>query len=210
MRKRVLVLLGILLSLSAAACGGNSNVTKDVDNPVESESTELSLAADAEAAEDLDGAEMSSEETESAEPEEVIYNIGETAVLKDWEISVTDMQIVDSISSDYVVFSPNEEGNKFAQAFVTVNNKGKQSDSFLPSFGYGDDVYAKLVYGDGYEFTATQLLGYDGDLHDSTINPLSSQSGEIAFEIPEAVVNATDEILIRFYSGDDMAIFKVR
>ena len=130
-------------------------------------------------------------ETESVE-EEVICNIGEVAQLKDWEITVTDIQIVDSISVDYGSFNPNEEGNKFVQIFATVENKGKQAGKFLPSFGYGDDVSAKLLYGDGYEFIATQLLGYSNDLHDSSVNPLSSQSGEIAFEIPETVASATE------------------
>ena len=69
--------------------------------------------------------------------------------------------------------------NQYAQIAATVSNKGKQTDKFLPSFGFGDDVSVKLLFGDGYEFSATQLLGYDKDLHDASINPLSSQEGEI-------------------------------
>ena len=104
----------------------------------------------------------------------------------------------------------NEEGNKFIQVFVTVNNDGKQADRFLPSYSIGDDVNAKILYSDGYEFTATNLLGYSNDLHDSTINPLSSQTGEIAFEIPSTVAESTDELLIQFSSGNDTLKFKVR
>ena len=78
------------------------------------------------------------------------------------------------------------------------------------NIGYGDDVSAKLLYGDGYEFSATNLMGYSNEMHDASINPLSSQSGEIAFEIPESVVNSTDEILIQFSSGNDKIQFKVR
>lgn len=213
MRKKSLIVLGLLLSFSIAACGGNSSATNNENDSVAVESTEKTSANDVDTSEtigDSDKSESESVETESAEAEEVIYNLGEAAQLKDWEITVTNTQIVDSISADYGSFTPNEEGNKFVQVFVTVENKGKQAGKFLPSFGYGDDVSAKLLYGDGYEFTATQLLGYSNDLHDSTVNPLSSQSGEVAFEIPETVASATDELIISFSSGNDIVNYKLR
>lgn len=213
MRKKSLIVLGLLLSFSIAACGGNSSATNNENDSVALESTEKTPDNDVDTSEiidDSDKTDSESVETESAEAEEVIYNLGEAAQLKDWEITVTNTQIVDSISADYGSFTPNEEGNKFVQVFVTVENKGKQAGKFLPSFGYGDDVSAKLLYGDGYEFTATQLLGYSNDLHDSTVNPLSSQSGEIAFEIPETVASATDELIISFSSGNDVVSYKLR
>ena len=213
MKKKTLVVLGLLLSFSIAACGGNSNAANIENNSVELESTEQAPTDEMKTSEIMgnsDEIEQESDETESAEAEEVIYNIGETAQLKDWEITITDIQIVDSISADYGAFNPNEEGNKFVQVFATVENKGKQADRFLPSFGYGDDVSSKILYGDGYEFTATQLLGYGNDLHDSTVNPLSSQSGEIAFEIPETVASDTEELLISFSSGNDAVSIKLR
>lgn len=138
------------------------------------------------------------------------YNIGDSVALKDWEITVTDFKIVDSISANYGTFSPDEEGNKYAQVFVSVTNNGKQADNFLPSYGYGDDVNAKLLYGNGYEFSATNLLGYSNEMHDSTINPLSSKSGEIAFNISGVVANSEDELLLQFNSGSDTIQFKVR
>ena len=93
---------------------------------------------------------------------------------------------------------------------MTVTNNGKETDRFLPSFGYGDDVYVKMLYGDGYEFSAVNLLGYSKDMHDSTINPLTSADGEIAFEVPQSVAEATDELLVSFFSGNDSVVFQVR
>ena len=180
----------MLISLSVAACSGNSNVARDENRSVELGSTEESSVNDMKISETMDEWKETEEvPDETVDEEEIIYSIGETAQLKDWEITVTNAKTVDSISGEYMVFNPNDEGNTFAQIFVTVDNKGKQAGKFLPSFGYGDDVSVKLLYGDGYEFISTQLLGYNNDLHDSSINPLSSQSGEIAFEIPDAVAN---------------------
>ena len=208
MKKKLLVVFGVLLAFSIAACGGNSDAANKENASVEAENTEEAPADDAETSEITDDSVET--ETESAEAEEVVYNIGEVAQLKDWEITITDIQIVDSIAADYGSFNPNEEGNKYVQVFATVENKGKQAGSFLPSFGFGDDVSAKLLFGDGYEFVASQLLGYSNDLHDSTVNPLSSQTGEIAFEIPETVASSTDELIISFISGNDVVNFKLR
>ena len=141
---------------------------------------------------------------------EVTYNIGDAAVLKDWKITISNMQIQDSIDSDYGTFKPNDEGNKYLLISATAENTGKQAGKFMPSVGFGDDVGTKLLFGDGYEFTATNLLGYSNDMHDSTVNPLSSQSGEIAFEVPASVSDSSDPIFIQFSSGNDFVKIRVR
>lgn len=140
---------------------------------------------------------------------EHLYNIGETAILKDWKINVTDVQIIDSVNLDYIHYSPNE-GNKYLQITLTVTNLGTQADTFLPSFQYGSSVKSKVYYKKDYEFSASNLLGYKYDIHDSHINPLSSNTGEIVFEISEAVVNSTDGLTLEFISGKDTVQFKLR
>lgn len=224
-RKIVTLLLMCALSVNFSACGNNNtdssaksetseNQNEDATNA--DESSEPENPESEESQEDADNAKPEGEDAapeEEPKPEEspeTIYNIGDSALLKDWNINVTDAQTVDSISSGYIVFSPKEEGNKFLQVYVTVENKGKQADNFLPSFGLRDDVSAKVLYSDGYEFSATNLLGYDNELHDSSINPLSSQTGEIAFEIPSTVADSADELLIEFSSGNDKIKFKIR
>ena len=47
-------------------------------------------------------------------------------------------------------------------------------------------------------------------MHDSTVNPLSSKTGEIVFEVPEAVHGSEDELQIHFISGGDIVKFKIR
>ena len=201
MKKKLLaILLAGALSASFIACG---NGNKDTDTKPETSESSTESTTD-------EDSELTENESQPEESPETIYETGNSASLKDWTINVTDAQIVDSIAADYGSFEPKEEGNKFIQVFVTVNNDGKQADRFLPSYSIGDDVNAKILYSDGYEFTATNLLGYSNDLHDSTINTLSSQTGEIAFEIPSTVAESTDELLIQFSSGNDTLKFKVR
>lgn len=137
-------------------------------------------------------------------------NLGESATLGDWEITVTNMELLDSIPNSYGSFNP-DSGNKFLVVSVTVTNNGKTADSFLPSFSFGEDVNAKVLYSDGYEFSATRLLAYDKDLHDKTLNPLSSVDGEIAFQVPEIVSSSTEEPLtLHFSAGKNSFDVKLR
>lgn len=106
-------------------------------------------------------------------------------------------------------FDP-DSGNQYAVVSMTVENTGKTSASFLPTFSMNEDVSAKIIYNKDYEYSATQLLGYDLDLHDSSLNPLTSKSGNIAFEVPAAVVTGSESIVIVFSQGDDSIEFTLR
>ena len=222
MKKKSFILMGLLMCFFLAACGTKNANTSDTSKNTEKfaeetedkdEKKEEETKEDEQKAEGEDAQEESPEsenKEEEKQEEEKIYNIGESALLKDWEVTVTNMQIVESIAADYGSFSPNEEGDRFIQVFVTATNNGKEADRFLPSFVMGEDVQAKVFFGDGYEFSATNLLGYSNELHDATINPLSSQSGEIAFEVPETVHASADELQLHFISGNDVVKFKIR
>ncbi len=214
MKKKTILLLGVLGCLVFSGCAV-SGIDKTAQNNSETQTT---AADDAQGNEDAAGDDTETsvdDQTEAGEDEEAqdtdaVYNVGDSADLVDWQITVKDIKIVDSIAANYGSFSPNTEGGKFVQLFVTVVNNGKKADNFLPSYGFGDDVNAKVLYGDGYEFSATNLLGYDNELHDSTINPLSSKDGEIVFEIPENVSSGTEELYVQFKSGNDIIKFKIR
>lgn len=138
------------------------------------------------------------------------YKIGDSAVLKDWTITITDAKIVDSISLNYGSYSPEEDGDKYLQLFVSVENNGKQSAQFLPPISVGNSVSTKLIYNNEYEFSSTNLLGYQNDLHTSTVNPLSSRTGEIIFEVSPAVAEGTEELFVEFISGTNSIKIKIR
>lgn len=210
MKKKLICLLGVLACLSLTACGsGSTDQTAETEEPQNTAAEEEQETEAPEEAEE-EQEETSEEQEESVEDNGTVYVVGDNAELGDWNINVTDAQIVESIAGDYGSFSPDTDGSKYVHVFLTVTNNGKETDRFLPSFGYGDDVYVKMLYGDGYEFSAVNLLGYSKDMHDSTINPLTSADGEIAFEIPQSVAEATDELLVSFFSGNDSVVFQVR
>lgn len=137
-------------------------------------------------------------------------SVGESSELGNWEIVVTDFEITPEIvSSEYTSFSP-DDGNQYAVVSVSITNNGKESDRFLPSFALNSDVSATIHYAGEYEFSPTVLLGYDSELHDTYLNPLSTKSGCISFEIPESVVESSESLVITFSQGRDSVTYSLR
>lgn len=206
MKKNILFGIMILLSVGISACGNKAPSAGTYDKPKMVLKEELEQQNEDEQEQD----ENESDEQEQQNESETIYNIGDTANLKDWSITVNDMAILDNIVMDFGQYTPSSDNNKCLDIFVSVTNNGKSSNSFLSSFPMSDDVIAKVIYGDGYEFTASNLFGYDYDMHDSGINPLSSLTGEIVFSIPEVVANSTESLIIRFSCENEKVEFKIR
>lgn len=211
MKKNILLVLS-LLAIVLSGCAAPAATAPDNSTELESlkaqveelqkENTDLKKQLETTVA------ETTLAETDSQSTGNVIQ-MGEADTLGDWSVTASTTQTVDSIPDGYGTFSP-DAGNKYLVISISVTNNGKTADTFLPSFGMGDDVQAKLLYGDGYEFSATQLLGYSKSLHDQTLNPLSTKEGDIAFEIPDSVASATDEIVLQLKAGNNSLNIKVR
>ena len=135
--------------------------------------------------------------------------IGDTAEIGSWSVSVTSFEYSTRIDNGYSYFSP-DDGNQYAVVSMTVTNNGTSSATFWPSFSLGDDISGIVVYDGKYEYSSTQLLAYDDDLHDESMNPLTTASGVIVFEVPETVVNGEGTLTITISAGSDSATFSLR
>lgn len=146
--------------------------------------------------------------------DESYLGISDTGTLKDWSITVTDVEITDRIVNDDfglsgLGFSP-DDGNQYVKVDCTITNNGTSADTFLPSYGFKNDVSAKILYREEYEYSSSWLAGFSEDLHNATINPLSSKSGIIVFEMPDSVTSSDDELILVLSAGKDKINFKVR
>lgn len=198
MKKNLFVPVLCAVALSTTACGSNASSEK-----AETTTTEATTAAETTTAEET----TTAPETEAAAQ---TVPIGQAAKIGEWTVTVSNMQILDSIPDNYGSFSP-DEGNKYLLVTMTASNEGKQADSFLPSYPMDDDdTTAKILYGDGYEFIHTNLLGYSKSMLSTTVNPLSSKDGDIAFEIPDSVASATDPITLEISNGKEKVNFSLR
>lgn len=208
MKKRFGIFVLTMFAVGLVGCGTGSDKTMTET----STSTEQS-AENVEKEEKKMEAETESEsevETEPAETEAQPHALGETITLGDWSITASAMNFSKTISVNELMQYTADEGNQYLVVTGTVTNQAKQAESFLPSFNMGTDVSAKVIFGDGYEFSNTMLVGYDRSLADASLNPLSSKEGDIAFEVPESVVNSTESLTLIFELGEEQVSYQLR
>nr|DAD70869.1 MAG TPA: protein of unknown function DUF5067 [Siphoviridae sp. ctvok7] len=147
--------------------------------------------------------------TTTPTPEPTNLAIGDTAEIGDWSVSVTGFEFSTQINNGYGYFSP-DDGNQYAVVSMSVTNNGSSMDTFWPSYSFGDDIKGIVIYDGQYEYSSVQLLAYDEDLHDESMNPLTTANGVIAFEVPEAVTSGSGTLVITISDGSASATFDLR
>ncbi|QJC52593.1 DUF4352 domain-containing protein [Paenibacillus albicereus] len=122
--------------------------------------------------------EAKKEEAAPAEP--VMAKIGEELQVGDVVFKVNKTRVTKEIKNgEYFVFKPDAEGSAYYVVNVTITNKGKETIQT-------DSSFFKLLK-DEIEYSPTSLLGADGFFMYDGINPGLSQTGNVAFEIPETL-----------------------
>lgn len=203
MKKKIITLL-LLTTLTLVGCGGDVSSSK-TENTATADSSQLASESSCTTESSTSANQPSSEETST-----VIHALNEECSIMDWTVIATNSEIVDKVSeNDYYGFSA-DDGNKYLMIDLTVTNNGTSAATFLPSVGLSSDISAKVIYQGPYEYSATNLLGYSQEMHDTSVNPLSSKSGRIAFEIPDSVADSTDELILTIQAGKDSLEIKVR
>ena len=130
--------------------------------------------------------------TATPEPSFTAY----TGTVGNWEITVNDFYYTENVSIGLLREYRAEEGSKYCIINLTVKNLGNQSATFLPYIAYGNDTVAKIIW-QQYEYTRSELIWADDNLSSETLNPLVSTSGNIAFELPNNVIESdTPPVLV--------------
>lgn len=204
MKNGLAMLLALALVLSLSACSGKSTI--DSTNTLNNSDA---ISSNSTATEDVKSDESTEDNVAEEADDAVSLTVGESTELGDWTISVTAFEFLSKISDSLFSYKP-DSGSQYGVVSVSITNNGTTADSFLPSFGFGDDVAAKIIYNGQYEFSSTNLLSYDEDLHDKFLNPLTSASGVIVFELPDSVVNGAESLSIKFASGANTVEFALR
>lgn len=134
--------------------------------------------------------------------------VGDTVMLGDWEITLLGCEITEKVSVNQYLSFKADDGNKYVIVTLTVKNTATTADSFLPSFSMGNDVSAKLLYQGEYEFSASNLLGHSDELHDKTLNPLSTAEGLIAFEVADEAA-VLEELELELSQGKESVTYRL-
>ena len=202
MKKLLSLLLALQLCISLMACstGNGQQTTPVTQTPDNKDSEGSSIEAQTPSAEP--------QISESPEPATDIKVIGETVMLGEWEITLNSVNTVPEIGASYGSFQPDAD-NLYVVANLTIKNLAKEAATFIPMFSMYDDIRAKVLYQGEYEYSSTNLLGLDTDLHNRNLNPLSSTEGIIAFEIVEDVATSGD-LTLNLSNGVESITFDLK
>lgn len=204
MKKIKLLVLSLGTATLLVACSSAGNTSANIPS-------ETITAAAAEANTETT-AETTVEVTETSthvEPENNSLSVGQMAVVGDWEIILDSFEITDAIDNTFGSFVP-ADGNKYVVANITVKNTGTSADTFIGSYTFGsDDIKSKILYQGKYEYSGTNLLGHSDDLHNKSLNPLTSLTGILAFEIVDEAANS-EELQLTFSLGKESVAYDLK
>lgn len=129
--------------------------------------------------------------------------LGTAYTIGDWSITINSVSYNTRVADNAYYGHVAEEGSKYLVVNLTVTNNGKTANAFLNTYSFGNDVVrTKVVYKGEYEYTSTNMLGYSRDMHDDSVQPLASSTGEVIFSLPDTVVNGDDDAELIFYNQD--------
>lgn len=197
MTKKTLLAICILgtVALNGAGCSSSSSGT--AEPAAENATTTETVTTEA--------PEATTEAAESAAP----LAFGETGTIGEWNVTVTGSETAKRVDEDIMYFEASE-GNQYIMIDTTVENTGKQAASFLSMVTIDGNPDAKLIYGDGYEYKPTGLMGSEKELQDVSVSPLEKKDGRITFEVPNTVVESDEPITLTITNGTDTLNYTIR
>ena len=144
-------------------------------------------------------------------PKETKVALGKKGTVGDWKIGVKKASVKTKITNGkYRQYTPGK-GKSFVVISLSAQNNGEKAATFLPRIGYADkSVTATLLYQDKYEYSLTELLSYDKDLTAKKIQPLSTESGIVAFEVPKKVAKQKKKLKLRIGLKKDYLVYDLK
>ncbi len=118
-----------------------------------------------------------------------------------WRFAVTDFYYTKSVSVGLLHEYSAKDGDQYCIINLSVKNIGKEMDTFLPYVTWNDDVKVKIRWKD-YEYTRSELFWADDHISSETINPLVTVTGNIAFELPNEIINSDTSPVLVFILGN--------
>lgn len=192
--KKKLLLLGTCFSLLLTGCTSPKKLVNTVQDAA------VSLKATATPA-----------PTATPGPKETKLTLGKKGKVGDWKICVKKAGTKKQIKNGaYRIFKPKKK-NSFVIITATVRNNGKKDATFLPRLGYKNKMLlATLYYKGKNEYQPSELLSYDKDLVNLSINSNASKSGIIVFDVPKKVAKAKGSLTLRIGTGSEALLYSLK
>lgn len=203
--KKVFLVLAACAVVSAALVGCGSGSSTESQSAVTSDNTTVSNAV------------------ESTIEEVSTIAIGEKATIGGWEITVSSVEYAPELKAQTENMMGSNtiaagEGKQFVIVNAQLKNTAENLEIFLPDTPYSEYTKETLVYDGKYEYsgysTASALNIYSSLVH-TTVSPLETKTGYIAFAVPNEVVESGRPLQLKIeqikdYKTLDSVIFNIR
>lgn len=190
MKKRMVLFL-TCTSLMLTGCGFGNAVDTIVDK-----STPTDVPAT-----------LAPQPTESG-PKETALSLKKKGQAGDWEMCVRKMVVTKKIKDGkYRYFKPNK-GKVYAAFTMSVKNKGKKAETFLPRLGMKDKmIQGKLTDAKGKEYSMVQLIGYSKNLVYTSVKPSQTKKGVITFEVPKKMEKKIKSMTLELGTSEEKLVY---
>ena len=137
--------------------------------------------------------------------------IGETATIGGWEITVTSIEYAPELKAQTENMMGSNtiaagEGKQFVIVNAQLKNTAENLEMFLPDTPYSEYTKEALIYDGKYEYsgysTASALNIYSSLVH-TTVSPLETKTGYIAFAVPNEVVESEKPLQLKIEQEKD-------
>lgn len=191
--KKVFLVLAACAVVSAALVGCGSNSSTESQSAITSSNAAVSSTV------------------ESNIEEVSTIAIGETATIEGWEITVTSVEYVSELKAETENMMGSNtiaagEGKQFVIVNAQLKNIAEDLKMFLPDTPYSDHTKETLIYDEKYEYsgysTVSALNVYNSLVH-TTVSPLETKTGYIAFDVPNEVVESEKPLQLKIEQKKD-------
>ena len=211
MKKIVVLLFVLLLTICLALVGCDTEVKVSAsESTIDEEniySDEFESETTIQTEEITTCEETTTPESLLVENTDIVLNLNEKTTIGDFEITITDVCYGNSFVIGKYMYSVSDNEQQ-VRVLYTVKNIGKKDISFT-------EKWIKLEYADGYEFNSDlmfttskspDILELEYGVNDTYYKELEVLSNECycmsVFEVPEIVVDNTEEILKVVFSSN--------
>ena len=151
-------------------------------------------------------AELQAEPTISQE----VFEIGETATIDNWEITVNSFEFKDMILDGRWEFAAND-GHQFLYVDLTVTNIDTTPRNFINQRARGNDLLVTSAeYDDDFTFGLMRLRNYGNAIVDMQIAPLATSTGAVTYHVADRVAASNSLLQISFLHISGEVIFNLR
>lgn len=142
--------------------------------------------------------------------EQAEFAMDEPVIVGNWELTLHSSEIVKTLENG-ILGSTAGEGCQYVKVRLGVTNVGLRDDTFLPLMSQSPNLSIGVTDA-GMEsfYEYAELIGMSDYLSSELLEPGESEEGDLAFEVPETLLQGDSPLYIVVICGYQIAVFPIQ